>query len=213
MIRIKINKKLIKYNFSSRTGNPIKYLVIHDTGNTDKGAGANSHYLYFNGGNRQASAHYFVDDKEILQVVEDSNASWHCGDGKGKYGITNQNSIGIEICINSDGDYDKAVENAVKLTEHLMEKYNIPIENVVRHYDASRKICPHSMSKNNWETWYEFKAKLGVKDVGEKHWADVHYDNLNKKGIEIHEKRLDDNITRGEVFALLDRLTDKVEMK
>ena len=27
--------------------------------------------------------------------------TWHCGDGKNKYGITNANSLGIEICINS----------------------------------------------------------------------------------------------------------------
>lgn len=150
-----------------------------------------------------------MDDKEVLQVVEDSNASWHCGDGKGKHGITNQNSIGIEICVNSDGDYDKAVEKAIELTKCLMKKHNIPIENVTRHYDASRKTCPHSMSKDNWKVWHEFKDKLGVDDVSEKHWAEKSYDNLKKKGIEIHEKRFDDSITRGEVFALLDRATDK----
>lgn len=161
-----INKKLIKYNFNvGRSGQPIKYIVIHDTGNTSKGAGANNHYLYFNGGNRQASAHYFVDDTQILQVVEDNNTSWHCGDGKGKYGITNSNSIGIEICINSDGNYDKAVDSTIELTKYLMKKYNIPIENVVRHYDASRKICPATMSKNNWAKWHEFKNRLKSETV------------------------------------------------
>lgn len=51
---------------------------------------------------------------------------------------------------------------------------------------------------------------LGVKYMpeksNEKHWAEKHYESLNKKGVEIHEKRFDDNITRGEVFALLDRI-------
>lgn len=155
-----INKKLIKYNYSSRNNTAIKYIVIHDTGNPSKGAGADNHYRYFNGGNRNASAHYFVDDKEAIQTVEDTNASWHCGDGKGKYGITNQNSIGIEICINSDGDYEKAVAKTVELTKHLMKKHNIPPDKVVRHYDASRKICPRSMSANNWSKWNEFKKKL-----------------------------------------------------
>lgn len=158
-----IKKKLIKYNYSSRYNKRIEYIVIHDTGNTSKGAGADNHYRYFNGGNRNASAHYFVDDKEIIQTVEDTNASWHCGDGKGKYGITNSNSIGVEICINSDGDYQKAVVNAAELIKHLMEKYNIPIDKVVRHYDASRKICPRTMSHNNWEKWKDFKESLQEK--------------------------------------------------
>lgn len=155
-----INKKLIKYNYSSRNNESIKYIVIHDTGNTSKGAGADNHYRYFNGGNRNASAHYFVDDKETIQTVEDNNVSWHCGDGKGKYDITNQNSIGVEICVNSDGDYDKAVANTVELVKHLMKKHNISIDRVVRHYDASRKICPRSMSSNNWAKWNEFKKNL-----------------------------------------------------
>lgn len=37
------------------------------------------------------------------------------------------------------------------------------------------------------------------------HWAEQYFKNLNKKGIKIHERRFDDPITRGEVFALLDK--------
>lgn len=155
-----IEKKLIKFNTSSRKGTKIKYIVIHDTGNKNKGANAENHYKYFNGGNRNASAHYFVDDKKILQLVEDNMASWHCGDGKGRYGITNSNSIGIEICVNSDGDYNKAVNNTIELTKHLMKVHGIAQEDVVRHFDASTKICPMSMSSNGWRAWYEFKDNL-----------------------------------------------------
>lgn len=196
-----IQKKLIKYNFSS--GNNPEYIVIHDTGNTNKGADAEAHYIYFNSGNRNASAHYFVDDHAIIQTVEGHNAAWHCGDGKGKYGITNYNSIGVEICVNSDGDYDKAVGNAIDLVRYLMQKYGIPIDKVVRHYDASRKICPGTMSANNWAKWIWFKAQLQPK---QEHWAQKYYDFLTKeKGIVIHETRFDDTITRGEVFALMSR--------
>lgn len=155
-----ITKKLIKYNFASRKGTKTKYIVIHDTGNKNKGANAEAHFKYFNGGNRNASAHYFVDDKEILQLVEDADSAWHVGDGKGKYGITNANSIGIEICVNVDGNYDKAVQNTIELTKGLMLKHNIAIDKVIRHYDASRKNCPASMSKNSWKAWDEFKRQL-----------------------------------------------------
>ena len=99
--------KQIAYNISNRNGTKIKYIVIHDTGNTSPGANANSHYNYFNGGNRYSSADFFVDDKQALCVNDYYKYyTWHCGDGYGKYGITNENSIGIEICINSDGNPD-----------------------------------------------------------------------------------------------------------
>ena len=165
---IKINEKLVKYNFSSRKGAPIKYIVIHDTGNISKGADANAHFTLHNRENRGASAHYFVDDKQILRIIKDEDKSWHCGDGKGKYGITNENSIGVEMCINSDGDFRKTYLNTLNLTKHLMDKYKIPIEDVVRHYDASRKICPNIMSKNNWDVWSKFKKDLKKIDKEQK---------------------------------------------
>ena len=157
-----INKKQIAYNKSNRT-QTIQYIIIHDTGNTGKGANAESHYNYFNGGDRQSSADFFVDNLQILQVNDYKKYyTWHCGDGGGKYGITNNNSIGIELCINSDGNYTEAWNKAVELTRHLMCELNIPADRVVRHYDASHKNCPASMSANGWAKWNEFKTALSA---------------------------------------------------
>lgn len=139
----------------------IEYIVIHDTGNRSKGSNAYMHYVYFNNGYRGSSADFFVDDKQILQINDYYNYySWHCGDAGGKYGIGNRNSIGIEICINQDGDYNKAVNKTIELVKHLMEKLDVPIGKVVRHFDASRKICPGSMSRSNWVDWLKFKNRL-----------------------------------------------------
>lgn len=150
----------IKRNVYSRKGNSIKYLVIHDTGNANKGAGALAHRNYVENNARGASAHYFVDDKVIVQFVGDSSSAGSVGDGKGKYGITNANSLSIEMCINSDADYAKTYKNTVELTKNLMKKFNIPIDRVVRHYDASRKSCPNHMKQNNWSKWWRFKEDI-----------------------------------------------------
>ena len=91
--------------------------------------------------------------------------TWHCGDGRGKYGITNRNSVGIEFCINVDSDRDKTLERTAQLVRELMQQLNIPIDRVVRHYDASRKNCPQSMSGNGWAQWYKFKEKLKGEDL------------------------------------------------
>lgn len=139
-------------------GNNIKYIVVHDTGNVTDSDEGNANY--FCTGSRNASAHYFVDNDSITQVVKDSDCSWHCGDGNGKYGITNRNSLGIELCrVNNKVEYQTKV-NAAELIRSLMSKYNVSIDRVVRHYDASRKNCPSSMSANNWAEWYEFKNMI-----------------------------------------------------
>ena len=52
------------------------------------------------------------------------------------------------------------LEGSKAFSKDLMKKYNISINNVVRHYDASRKKCPKSFMKNNWCKWYEFKRTL-----------------------------------------------------
>ena len=194
---MKINKKQIAYNRTARKQNPI-YIVIHDTGNTGKGANANAHFNYFNGGNRDSSADFFVDDTQVLQVNDYTKYyTWHCGDGKGKYGITNSNSIGIEICINSDGNYNIAFQNAVELTKHLMKELNIPVERVVRHYDASRKNCPASMSGNNWELWSKFKEALVMQteltSVNDITWELAHRGIITDKRLWLKKLETDTN--------------------
>ena len=51
-------------------------------------------------------------------------------------------------------------------------------------------------------------AKAFRKPDKDKHWADKHLANLIAKGLVIHERRLDDPITRGETLNLLDQITE-----
>lgn len=157
-----ITKMPIKFNFSKSVGRVIKYIVLHDTGNPAKGAGVDNHYSFFNGQDRQSSADFFVDDHKIGQFNPDllNCYTWHCGDGAGKFGITNGNSVGVEICIPADGNYIQAVINAVGLVQYLMKLLNIDLAHLVRHKDASGKLCPATMSANNWAKWNEFKTSV-----------------------------------------------------
>lgn len=163
----------IKTNLAKRSNygdkrqlSTIKYIVIHYTGNdgdTDENNGN-----YFHNNKVGVSAHYFVDDDSVTQSVPDDYIAWHCGNKtyKHKY-CRNTNSIGIEICddVRNGKIYPsvKTIENVLELTEYLMNKYSIPRENVIRHYDVSGKICPAywcgSTTKNKkWKT--EFWNKL-----------------------------------------------------
>lgn len=120
-----------------------KYITCHTTANTSKGANALAHAnLQYKGNSRTASWHFTVDQNEIYQSIPTNEVGWHAGDGNGP---GNRQSIGIEICVNSDGNFTKAKENAVWLINYLMEKHNIPISNVVPHKKWSGKDCPHEI--------------------------------------------------------------------
>jgi N-acetylmuramoyl-L-alanine amidase CwlA len=151
---------------STRSTNDIKYIVIHYTGNdgdTDENNGK-----YFANNVVQVSAHYFVDDDSITQSVPDNYVAWHCGGKsyKHKY-CRNTNSIGIEICddVKNGVVYPsaKTIQNALELTVYLMNKYKIPRENVIRHYDVTGKLCPmywcgNAANEAKWKS--EFWNKL-----------------------------------------------------
>lgn len=156
-MNIKTDLTNVNYR-SGRSGNSIEYIVCHFTGNQNDTAAGNANY--FRDVNRQASANYFVDDNEIVEVVRERDTSWHCGDGYGRYGITNSNSIGIEMCATNGDISEETIENTLWLVKSLMNKYGIDINHVVRHYDASRKCCPSPFAPNNWSRWWEFKNRL-----------------------------------------------------
>ena len=153
---MKINKMLSNNKNHYAGVNKCKYITIHETGNINKGAGALNHAKYINNGS-SATWHYTVDDKQIIQHYEDSVQCWHCGDGRGD---GNTNSIGIEMCVNSDGDFNKTIENTIELVKHLMNKHNIPIGNVVQHNKWNGKNCPANIRSGKPITWNTFINKI-----------------------------------------------------
>lgn len=185
---VNIIKMISRFNNSE--GNDIQYIVVHDTGNTTDTAEDNA--KYFNRANRDASAHYFVDDHVIYQVVEDNRAAWHCGDGQGQFGITNHNSIGIEMCRKNNNVTPTTENNTIALIKILMQKYNVDVDHVVRHFDASRKICPSSFAADNWQRWNLFKNKLRTTNSTQK-WYKVQCGAFKLKNNAINlQKRLDE---------------------
>lgn len=129
----------------------IRYIVVHYTEGSYTGRpAALANCQYFSRAYRAASAGYFIDDEDIYRYCPDDRAAWHCGDGHGRYGITNQNSIGIEVC--TDGAFtDAEIDRLAFLVQDLMGRYGVPAERVVRHYDASRKLCPaHYVDEGRW---------------------------------------------------------------
>ena len=131
----------------------IKYLVIHETDNTGTGANAAAHNSFIhqnaNAGEGIVSWHYTVDDHQIYQHLPDNEEAWHSGDREG-----NHSSIGIELCVNADGNFDQTMENAAKLTAFLLKEYDLTIDDVKQHYDFNGKDCPLIIRQEG--RWDEF---------------------------------------------------------
>ncbi len=158
-----INKLITKTNFRKVSGKNNKYLVIHYVGST---GGAEANCKYFQNEYRGASAHYFVGHKgEVWQCVEDADEAWHCGGKTYKHPYCrNSNSIGIELCCKkkNNGTWyfeEETIKAASELTKELMAKYNIPVSNVIRHYDVTGKMCPEPYVRDT-SAWSTFKASL-----------------------------------------------------
>ena len=152
---------------AKRQDNKIKYIVIHYTGNRNDKAVSNC--KYFQSPNRNASAHFFVDENEVCQSVSPSYVAWSVGGkkydncastgGGAFYGkCTNSNSVSIEITDAVDSVKEKTKKLVFELVKELMSLYNIPIENVIRHFDVNGKNCPASLVSST--AWKNFKNEL-----------------------------------------------------
>ena len=154
-------------NYTTTSGRRIDYIVIHYTGND--GDTAEGNCKYFSAAGRNASAHYFVDERETWRSVRDKDRAWHCG-GKVYYHpkCRNSNALGIELCSRKDkrGAYyfkPETIARAVALTRAKMAEYGIPPEHVVRHYDVTHKMCPAPFVQDA-AAWQAFKNALTVRE-------------------------------------------------
>jgi N-acetylmuramoyl-L-alanine amidase CwlA len=219
--KILANKK----NYGGKRPTPIKYIVIHYTANDGDTDEANGNY--FANTVTKTSAHYFVDDDSITQTVPDNFVAYHCGT-KNAYKhpeCRNGNSIGIEICDDQKNGViypsQKTIDNVLELTRHLMQKYNIPVEHIIRHYDVTGKLCPAYWVDNaKWEKEFkgkiedmtkeevikiiqEYEAQKAKKPVDS--WAKSAWEKAKKKGV-MDGTAPKSSATREQIAAILDRL-------
>lgn len=136
------------------------WINVHETANRTYGADAKMHSTWLLNGapgaaDAQVGVHYFVDDTEGYQMLPHNEISWNagCGSCAGNY-----NAISIELCVNSDGDYDKAWRNVAELVASLMHELDINLDHVVTHNYWSGKWCPTLML--NQGLWPSFKQTV-----------------------------------------------------
>lgn len=110
--------------------------VIHETANPDDTA--EMEYQYFNTGDRQASAHAFIDDTSIIQTIPFDEVAWHAGR------TANRQFVGIEMCHTSNPiKFQNIWDSAILLFTHIFTKvvnppiYTVTKNNLMSHAEVS----------------------------------------------------------------------------
>lgn len=145
-------------NYQKGRTQPIEYIVVHYTANT--GDTAQNNLDYFARTKTGTSAHYFVDENEVCQSVQDTDVAWHCGSKNPRHPYCrNANSIGVEMCNSLNCVPEATRARTAAFVRQKMKEYGLDVNHVLRHYDVTGKRCPAPWVDNPAE-WMEFKKML-----------------------------------------------------
>lgn len=131
-----------------KTGTPA-FFVAHDTGNP--GATADNHYIYFNTQkDRSASAHVFIDDTKILEIIptgigpDPAEKAWHV-----RYNVTTDNdrfgydandaALGIELCYGGKITFAEAYKRFVWYLAYCCDRW---CKNPSTHIASHKQLDP-----------------------------------------------------------------------
>ncbi|MEY8390234.1 peptidoglycan recognition family protein [Lachnospiraceae bacterium 45-W7] len=163
----KVIEKAPDYQVDLLTPNPysrpqmaleeVKGIVVHYTANPGTTAAQNR--SYFEGlkdmQKTKASSHFVVGiEGEIVQCIPSSEISYASND-------RNADTLSIECCHKDEtGQFtQETYDSLVELTAWLCGKFNLPVENVIRHYDVTGKECPIYYVENE-DAWERFKEDV-----------------------------------------------------
>lgn len=162
---MKITQMLLSPNKYSRPQIPladVKKIAVHYVGNPNSTALNNRNYFEsLKNKGIYASSHYIIglEGKIICCVPENEIA--YCTNQANSY------SISIECCHpKADGRFNKeTTDSLLELCAYLCRKYGLGAEDVIRHYDVTKKKCPLYWVTNP-EEFAAFKNRLRLELEG-----------------------------------------------
>ena len=103
----------------------------------------------------QASSNFIVGlDGEVVQCVP----TWEVAYASNSRNI---DTVSIECChLDETGEFtDETYNSLVQLCAWLCMKFQLDVEDVIRHYDVTGKICPKYFVENE-DAWSNFKEDV-----------------------------------------------------
>lgn len=156
-----VQREILPLSSDSRRGvllEDITGIAIHYVGNPGSTAAQNRSF-YGNPGTK-VNSHFLIGlEGEIIQCLpleEKSSATSQ----------RNRDTISIEVCHPDEGGKftKESYEALIRLTAFLCIEGEIPLDGVIRHYDATGKLCPLYYVENE-EAWEQMRADIGEEMV------------------------------------------------
>ena len=160
-----IEERLLTISPYCRSGekqNTIQNIVVHWVGNAGSSAIGNRNYFNSLATSHvtSASSHYIIGlNGEVIRCIPETEVAFHSG----SYSM-NRKSIGIETCHPDwNGKFAESTYNSlVELCADICRRYELSVNNMIRHYDVTGKDCPHYYVQNPNE-WIKFKNDVANK--------------------------------------------------
>jgi N-acetylmuramoyl-L-alanine amidase len=145
-----------------------RFMVAHDTGNPGSTATGNVGYYERSRDEMEASAHIFVDDKEIIECIpfltDEAEKAWHV-----IYNVSTDNQMfgvdaddaagGVELCYGGGIDLYEAYKRYVWVLAYSCYLYGLdPAKHITGHHilDPARKTDPMNALRLLGMTFEEF---------------------------------------------------------
>ena len=121
------------YKTAGRQGTAVNLIVLHWMAGT-----LASTRTTFTDGQRQASAHYGVEDRQVDQYVSEADTAWSLGNW-----AANLRSISVEISAGPGRDATPAtIATVIALVTDLCRRYGLTAAAIGKHKDYSATQCP-----------------------------------------------------------------------
>lgn len=159
-VRPELDVQLLPVNKYSRPGtalSEVKGIVVHYTANPGTTARQNRDYFanLAKSHETSASSHFVIGLKgEIIQCIPCNEIAYASNE-------RNKDTIAIECCIEDEsGKFNEdTYQSLVELVTWLIGRYDLSIEDVIRHYDVTGKNCPKYFVEHE-SAWVDFKEDL-----------------------------------------------------
>ncbi|UUZ82565.1 N-acetylmuramoyl-L-alanine amidase [Paenibacillus sp. P26] len=131
-----------------------RFMVAHDTGNPGSTASANVDYYATTANDMSASAHLFVDDREIIECIPFLTAPaekayhvlYNVTTDNARYGADANDAAGaVELCYGTGIDLQEAYKRYIWVLAYACYTYGLnPYTDVAGHYmlDPARRTDP-----------------------------------------------------------------------
>lgn len=152
----------------------VRGIVVHWVGNPGTSAAANRAFFesIAESGPRFASYHELFDvSGSRLDLIPHDEVAWHAGPTGDTLepttrllgGRPNWRTLGIAFCHpDATGRPEPFCEQAlVSRVALLAERYDVPSQRILRHYDCTGKHCPR-WYVNDLEAWRRFKYRVAA---------------------------------------------------